>query len=894
MSVSLSTAARIGTPSKAVNPVDPPVAGGVSTLAATGSFANGVLTSLGDSLDNNLTVSRDAAGRLLLNGGAVAVAGGTPTVANTSLVQVFGLGGNDVLTMNEASGALPAANLFGGIGNDTLTGGSGADKLFGQSGNDTLLGKGGKDLLFGGSGNDTLVGGDGDDQMFGESGDDRLVWNPGDDSDLFEGGAGIDTAEVNGGGGAEVFTVTANGTRVRIDRLDPAPFAIDAGTLENVVVNMNGGDDQFSATGNIAALVKLTVDGGAGNDTIGGGNGADLLLGGDGNDTIDGNQGNDVALMGAGDDRFIWNPGDGSDVIEGQAGSDTMQFDGSNATENFQLSANGGRLLFTRDVGNIVMDTDDVETVELNALGGADRITVNDLSGTDVRDVRIDLAALGGVADAQADTVVVAGTNAGDKLSFTFAEATAVLQGLTAKVHVKGAEAALDRLQLNLLDGDDVLDASGLPAGALPLLADGGAGNDALTGSAAADELQGGEGHDALRGAGGTDTLRGGLGNDLLVGGDGDDAMFGDEGDDRLVWNPGDDSDLFEGGAGTDTAEINGGGGAEVFSLTANGERVRFDRITPAPFSVDAGTMENVVVNMNGGDDQFSATGNIAALVKLTVDGGAGNDTIGGGNGADLLLGGDGNDTIDGNQGNDVALMGAGDDRFIWNPGDGSDVIEGQAGSDTMQFDGSNATENFQLSANGGRLLFTRDVGNIVMDTDDVETVELNALGGADRITVNDLSGTDVTRVAIDLAGTLGGTTGDGLADQVVVNGSAAGDVVTIGVENGAVVVRGLAAEVVISHFDAALDKLVFNGLAGADVVIASGLPAEAVQLALNGGDGNDVLFGGAGHDILDGGAGHDLLVGGPGQDGLLNGEVTIQGVAGGVVGGFDTSLFAA
>ena len=79
--------------------------------------------------------------------------------------------------------------------------------------------------------------------MFGEAGNDRMIWNPGDDTDLIEGGAGTDTAEVNGGNGAEVFTATANGTRVRFDRLDPAPFSIDIGTTENLVLNMNGGDD---------------------------------------------------------------------------------------------------------------------------------------------------------------------------------------------------------------------------------------------------------------------------------------------------------------------------------------------------------------------------------------------------------------------------------------------------------------------------------------------------------------------------------------------------------------------------------------------------------------------------------------------------------------------------
>ena len=64
---------------------------------------------------------------------------------------MFGLAGNDTITLSEVNGALPLANLFGGGGNDVLTGGSGNDQLFGQAGNDTLLGKGGFDLLFGGT-----------------------------------------------------------------------------------------------------------------------------------------------------------------------------------------------------------------------------------------------------------------------------------------------------------------------------------------------------------------------------------------------------------------------------------------------------------------------------------------------------------------------------------------------------------------------------------------------------------------------------------------------------------------------------------------------------------------------------------------------------------------------
>ena len=490
-----------------------------ANAATTATFNNGTLTVLGDAAANNIDIRRNAAGVILVNGGAVPVGGGSPTVANTTLIRVFGVGDNDVISLNETNGALPRANLFGAAGNDVLTGGAGADQLFGQAGDDTLLGKGGTDLLFGGGENDTLTGGDADDQAFGQSDNDRMIWNPGDDTDLNEGGGGVDTVEVNGGNGAEQFAATANGMRVRFDRVNPAPFAIDIGTSENLVVNANGGDDSFSATGDLATLIKITVDGGAGNDTLLGSNGVDLLLGGDGNDFADGNQGSDVALLGAGDDRFQWDPGDGSDTVEGQDGTDTMLFNGSNAGELFEASANGARLLFTRNVGNITMDLNDVEGIDLNALGGADTITVNDLSGTDAVELNGDLAGtLGGTAgDGQPDNVIVNGTNGDDVLVVAGDQSRVSLTGLAARVNIAGAEAANDRLTVNALAGDDVEDASGVAAGAIQLTLSGGDGDDVLLG---------GEGNDTLLGGPDDDVLIGGPGNDILDGGAGDNVVI--------------------------------------------------------------------------------------------------------------------------------------------------------------------------------------------------------------------------------------------------------------------------------------------------------------------------------------------------------------------------------
>jgi Ca2+-binding RTX toxin-like protein len=921
-----------------------------SIQAVLGTFSGGILTTFGDSLDNNVQLSRNAAGQILINGGAVPVTGGTPTVANTSLIQVFGQGGNDTITLSEVNGALPKANLFGGAGNDVITGGSGADMLFGQSGNDTLLGKGGNDFLFGGTEDDILIGGDADDQMFGEAGNDRMIWNPGDDTDLMEGGAGTDTVEVNGGNGTEVFTLTANGTRVRFDRLDPAPFALDIGTSEKIVVNMNGGDDRFSATGNLAALIGVQVDGGTGNDTILGSNGVDLLLGGDGDDFIDGQQGNDVSFLGAGNDVFQWDPGDGSDVLEGQAGTDRMLFNGSAGNEIFAASANGGRVLFTRNLANIVMDLNDVETIDLNALGGTDTLTVNDLSGTDVTTVNVDLSGtIGGTAgDAAADTVTVNGTNGNNVIDVIGSGTSVSVLGLPARTNIKNSEGANDSLVINGLGGNDTITATTLPAGVIKLTLDGGAGNDTIFGSQGADVIFGGDG------------------NDFIFGDNGNDVAFMGAGNDVFQWNPGDGNDTIEGQDGTDSMLFFGANVAENINLVANGGRALFlrdvanvtmdlndvetvdfralggaDNIVIADMSgtdvtttnIDLrgpngggdGAADTITVNATQGADVFGVTGDAGGITvfglpnrvnvffqeqandRLVLNGQGGDDvidassleadgiqlTMNGGLGADLFLGSEGNDLINGGDGNDTALMGAGDDTFVWNPGDDNDTLEGQSGFDKMLFNGANIAENIDISANGGRAIFFRNVANVVMDLNDVESIDFNALGGADNIVVNDLSGTDVTEVNINLA--VGGA-GDAAADTVTVNGTNGDDVILLAGDAAGLSASGLAAQINITGGEAANDRLTIKANAGDDVIEASGVSGGAIQLTLDGGAGNDVIIGGAGNDILIGGDGDDVLIGGGGIDTFIAGDgddIEIQSFVGGSGDRLDLRAFS-
>jgi len=117
-------------------------------LSVTAVFAPeaGLLTVQGDNQDNVIVISRDISGAILVNGGAVSIDHGTPTVDNTSLIRVLGKSGDDTLSLDEANGILPAADLQGGAGDDVLIGGSGDDNLDGGAGGGFMDGHRGPDV----------------------------------------------------------------------------------------------------------------------------------------------------------------------------------------------------------------------------------------------------------------------------------------------------------------------------------------------------------------------------------------------------------------------------------------------------------------------------------------------------------------------------------------------------------------------------------------------------------------------------------------------------------------------------------------------------------------------------------------------------------------------------
>jgi Ca2+-binding RTX toxin-like protein len=168
--------------------------------------------------------------------------------------------------------------VYAGGGDDTLNGGSGADRMYGENGNDLLVGNAGSDTLAGGNGDDKVDGGSGGDWIYGGAGTDVLV-------------GGADGDRLWGEGGDDLMY----------------------GDAESTASTTGGADAMWGGAGNDS------MHGGAGDDALYGEAGADRLFGGTGKDIIDGGSGNDTLEGGTGADTFLFRGNFAVDWVKGQA-----------------------------------------------------------------------------------------------------------------------------------------------------------------------------------------------------------------------------------------------------------------------------------------------------------------------------------------------------------------------------------------------------------------------------------------------------------------------------------------------------------------------------------------------------------------------------------------------
>ena len=366
--------------------------------------------------------------------------------------------------------------------------------------------------------------------------------------------------------------VTVNGT----------PTTLPANAEAQVVANGGGGDDAIDLTGLGTSYGSATINGGEGDDSLTGGAKEDVLNGEAGDDRLVGFKGKDVVNGDAGSDVFVWNNGDGSDSNLGGAGVDEVEVNGApTAGDEFTakpIAAEPGLVLFERTNFGKFEITLSAERLTVNGLGGADHFAPDPVAPTGLAGLTSLTLNGGGANDRlvgdNGDDRIVGGTGE-DNLAGGAGDDTIVWNNGDGSDPFNEGGPGFDRVEVNGAPAGDVFtfvadefSASFLRLNLVPFTLDisstevvavnGSGGEDTFTtvdeGSGMQVVADGGAGNDQLTGTGEADSFFGGSGDDTLTGGDGSDVLDGNEGHDHLFARDG-AGDLVRGGPGDDSAQ---------------------------------------------------------------------------------------------------------------------------------------------------------------------------------------------------------------------------------------------------------------------------------------------------------------------------------------------------
>ena len=718
------------------------------------------------------------------------------------------------------------------------------------------------------------------------------------------------------------LTVTATATAVNVAGLPTQFSATNAKGSDVVEVHGADGNDKLSGATLGAGRILLGLYGDDGNNSLIGSVNDDGLYGGTGNDTIIGGRGSDSVSLGAGNDLYLWTAGDGSDTIDGEADFDTVRATGSNDNESFQVNASGAQTFLTRFLGIApsILQLDEIERLEIRTLGGFDLVSVGKMTGTGVTAIAIDLAATAGgkTADTKTDEVDIGPDNGDDIFVVTTLGTKIFVSGLDAELSIDHA-GKTDILSITGGLGNDLIDASALPAGKILLDLLGNSNNDTIIGSAGNDKVLEAGGNDQLFLGAGNDVVEwnGSAGDDLIEGGSGVDSFLlsaidefftidANGGRAFLARNDGASIDMDDveriqfsassaaafftvsdltntgiqllaldlgdalgksGNGKGDSIGVNGTEGNDTIGATVSKGVVSVTGLASAMTIAHGESGDNLIVHAFGGNDVVNMSKLPATTLLANLRGGEGNDTLTGGLNNDLLFGQEGNDRLVGGRGNDAIISGLGDDLIIWNDGDGNDDIGDDVGTDTLRFTGSAANEAIQFAfLSSSHFTLTRNVGAVLLERPTSNGSRSPPSAAPTPSDIGDLALAGVTEVIVDLATTAGGKTADTKIDTVSIAGTGDNNNILLSMAGSKIVEVGLPTQVSVDHFSKT-DVLVIHGGNGNDFVDASIIPAGKIGLRLFGDDGDDFIWGSAGDDVIEGGVGNDLAILGKGND---------------------------
>ena len=697
-----------------------------------------------------------------------------------------------------------------GAGNDKITVGNGNDTILGGDGNDRITVGNGNDFIDGGAGNNTFTVGTGHNTIVAGDGANTVLigdW-------------------VHGSGDADI--TLGNGDN-RLTDYGDGNLNLSLGSGNNTL-SSGGGNDVITAHGDGVNYIQ----GGAGNDIITDSDGSASEL--------EGEEGDDTIFANGGDDNIVYGAGDGHDTIDGGAGTDQLTVDGENLKGSWTLAAGtNGHAVLTQNAANGA-DMVNVEHIlfatagdgDENVTPNSDLINIGDMAGTSVNLVTVDLeGATPDTGDGVVDTINIAG-NGTEHVSVSMVNGELVITGLAEKIVIDDFDPNDVVNITGVADVHDTLGSSGpdvnFNGAAISGGAAGSSGSGGSTGSGGtvSDPVNGGTGGDP--GTGGTSGDPGTTGDGTVINGtNGADTITADNGNHTI--HAMDGNDTITVGNGNNT--IDGGDGDKEVDLGTGVNSVTLgngnDTINLGDWVDGSGA---ATIHLGDGDNRLSDFGN--GDLHLTL--GAGNNTISSGGGNDILTatgdgtnyiqGGDGNDVItdgngsaselEGEDGDDTIIANGGDDNIVYGAGEGHDLIDGGSGTDQLTVDGTNQGGSWTLSAlsNGDAILVqnTADAAHQNDNNADLKNVEhiLFATAGdgdenvkpnSDHITVDDMTGTAVNLVTIDLAGK-NPNASDGQVDTINLMANAS-EKVTVSLVHGELVITGLAAKVVIEHFDA-------------------------------------------------------------------------------------------
>ena len=102
-----------------------------------------------------------------------------------------------------------------------------------------------------------------------------------------------------------------------------------------------------------------------------------------------------------------------------------------------------------RNVGNVRMDTGDVETLSLTMLGGFDNFSVGDnMANTAMNRANVDMSAAGGGGDDKTDSVNLGGTANADRITVGATGTRIDVVGVPVATTITGGAWLPDQLQL--------------------------------------------------------------------------------------------------------------------------------------------------------------------------------------------------------------------------------------------------------------------------------------------------------------------------------------------------------------------------------------------------------------------------------------------------------------